>query len=135
MKATPLSHRERHREAVRKQKLDREQLSETPVPQRITTALDVMGLYGPEVDRACGVEEPMVDLWGEGKVVPTREQVEALSVLTGFPVRYFYKRATPSLRDVWLCGDDGCEVINPSPPPPPADVIEMFPRPRQGHLF
>lgn len=135
MKATSMSHRERYKEALRRQQLDREQLSPTPVPQRITTALDVMGLYGPEVDRACGVEEPTVDLWETGELVPTRGQVEALSALTGFPVRFFYKHATAPLRDVWLCGDEGCEVINPSPPPPLAEVVELFPRPRQGSLF
>jgi hypothetical protein len=134
MNASTSSHRQRYQAAVDKQRRDRN-YSKTPVPQRITAALDVQGLFGPEVDRACGVEEPTVDLWESGEMVPTPEQVEALACLTGFPVHYFYKPATEPLRDVWLCGDDGCEILNPSPPPPLADVVLLFPRPRQPTLF
>jgi hypothetical protein len=36
------------------------------VPHAITMALNAHGLYGPEVDRTCGVREPAVDLWEEG---------------------------------------------------------------------
>ena len=37
-----------------------------PTPERITIALDYRELYGPEVDRALGGEEPMVDEWESG---------------------------------------------------------------------
>lgn len=59
------------------------------VPWRITTALDIRKLYGPEVDRALGVEEPTVDEWEAGETYPSWEQVLALAVLTGFPVAFF----------------------------------------------
>lgn len=59
------------------------------IPHRITTALDLRELYGPEVDRACGVQEPAVDEWEEGVRYPTWEQLLALADLTGFPVKFF----------------------------------------------
>lgn len=52
-------------------------------PWRITMYLNAKGLYGPEVDQACGVEEPAVDLWEAGKLYPTWEQTLALCQLTG----------------------------------------------------
>lgn len=61
-----------------------------PVPARITLALDTRQLYGPEVDEACGVEEPAVDEWEAGTRIPTVAQVAALAQLTGMPVEYFY---------------------------------------------
>lgn len=51
------------------------------IPHRITTALDAHSLYGPEVDRACGVEEPAVDRWEAGTLYPTWEQLRALATL------------------------------------------------------
>jgi len=59
------------------------------IPHRITTALDLRELYGPEVDRACGVEEPAVDEWEAGVRYPTWEQLRALAELTQFPVKFF----------------------------------------------
>lgn len=59
------------------------------VPHRITTALDLRELYGPEVDRACGVEEPAVDEWEAGLRYPTWEQLQALAELTDFPPKFF----------------------------------------------
>jgi hypothetical protein len=64
-------------------------------PWRITAALDLGQLYGPEVDRACGVEEPAVDRWEAGELYPTWEQLEALSRLTNFPVAFFTSDAPP----------------------------------------
>ena len=52
-------------------------------PALITVALDAAGLEGPEVDRACGGEEPMVDLWEAGRLYPSFEQLCALARLTG----------------------------------------------------
>jgi transcriptional regulator with XRE-family HTH domain len=66
------------------------------VPEAITLALDARGLYGPEVDRACLVEEPAVDLWEAGKAYPTWEQLCALAALTGKPPGFFV-RDGPSL--------------------------------------
>lgn len=60
------------------------------VPHRITMALDQHQLYGPAVDRACGVEEPAVDMWEAGRLYPSWEQLCALAELT---------HVTPS----WFC--------------------------------
>lgn len=82
-----------------------------PTPERITAALDICGLYGPEVDEALGGEEPMVDEWETGERIPTKEEMHALAQLTGFPVDFFYLPPPPSLDGVWLCGEDGCEQL------------------------
>jgi hypothetical protein len=65
-----------------------------PVPARITMALDMRELYGPEVDRACGVEEPAVDEWELGLRVPTDAQMLALAELTHIPIAWFYRPAS-----------------------------------------
>lgn len=59
------------------------------VPHRITVALDLRQLYGPEVDAACDAEEPDVDLWEAGKKYPRWDQLLLLADLTGFDVRFF----------------------------------------------
>jgi hypothetical protein len=59
------------------------------VPHRITLALDICKLDGPEVDKACGVQEPAVDLWECGTLYPTWEQLLRLAALTDFPVAFF----------------------------------------------
>ena len=86
-----------------------------PTPERITTALDMRELYGPEVDRALGGEEPMVDEWESGARVPAFEQVQRLSVLTGFPVKFFYMPAPQPLTGGWMCGSDGCRPLAGDP--------------------
>jgi|GEM_PF-985350 len=81
----------RYREAVQRQE-DRKLIgSGKVVPARITIALDVRGLYGPEVDEACDAAEPDVDLWECGLAVPTARQVELLAELTGFLPAWFYR--------------------------------------------
>lgn len=62
------------------------------VPWLITIALDAKRLYGPEVDEACGVAEPGVDMWEEGTLYPTFEQLCALAKLTGKTPGYFMNR-------------------------------------------
>jgi hypothetical protein len=59
------------------------------VPHRITAALDISRLDGPDVDEACGVLEPAVDRWERGTLYPTWEQLLRLAVLTGFDVAFF----------------------------------------------
>lgn len=83
-----------------------------PTPERITMALDMSDLYGPEVDEALGGQEPMVDEWEAGKRVPTDEQLRALSWLTGFPINFFFLPPPPPLPGVWLCGKDGRELLD-----------------------
>jgi hypothetical protein len=84
---------------------------DVPTPERITAALNIMNLYGPEVDEACGVEEPAVDMWEAGLLVPTREQIHRLAMLTGFPWRFFYQPAPPPITGGFICGDDGCRPL------------------------
>ena len=88
---------------------------QTPTPERITMALTLCDLYGPEVDRALGGEEPMVDEWEAGTLVPDLEQVQALAELTGFPVKFFYEPPSPPVDDGWICGPDGCRPLGDDP--------------------
>lgn len=60
------------------------------VPARITIALDLHELYGPEVDAACGVAEPDVDRWEAGDLYPTWEQLLALSKITPMVALSFF---------------------------------------------
>jgi hypothetical protein len=87
----------------------------TPTPERITMALDLRELYGPEVDRALGGEEPMVDEWESGERAPSFQQVIALARLTDFPVRFFYQPPPPPLTGGWMCGSDGCTPLSEEP--------------------
>jgi hypothetical protein len=59
------------------------------VPAHITMALDGADLHGPEVDGACGVQEPAVDNWEAGRLYPTWEQILRLAELTGRRPSYF----------------------------------------------
>lgn len=59
------------------------------VPHNITSALDLMGMYGPEVDAACSAKEPEVDLWEAGKLYPRWDQFVLLARLTEKPLRWF----------------------------------------------
>lgn len=63
------------------QKAERDWQAGNIIPWRITVALDAHALYGPEVDRACGVEEPAVDQWEAGTLYPTWDQLCALATL------------------------------------------------------
>ncbi len=74
-----------------------------PVPGRITVALDAKALDGPEVDEACGVAEPVVDLWEAGVLIPTDEQLAALAKLTEMPVSFFYGSDSVRLGPVFVC--------------------------------
>lgn len=118
--------------AAFRQRNEQLMVSRNPNPERITTALDAAGLWGPEVDRACGVEEPTVDLWESGALVPTRGQVEALAALTGLTPAFFY-RDSPKRIAVWMCGDDGCEWVEPPPRLEPAgSVADVVPLRRRN---
>jgi hypothetical protein len=65
--------------------------------------LDAQALYGPEVDKACGAEEPDVDLWEAGKLYPTWRQVLMLAELTGNTPRFLCtKRDTLTVADTSL---------------------------------
>jgi hypothetical protein len=74
-----------------------------PTPERITMALDMHALYGPEVDEALGGREPMVDEWEAGTLVPTVEQIQLLAELTDHPVDWFYLPAPPRFTGGFMC--------------------------------
>lgn len=77
------------------------------VPFRITQALDGAGLFGPEVDIACGAEEPAVDEWEAGIRYPTFEQLLLLAELTGHDLEWFFERESEGeidIRDTTLWG-------------------------------
>ncbi|QHE73529.1 hypothetical protein [Rhodococcus sp. WAY2] len=61
------------------------------VPDRITAALDMSGLEGPQVDIDCGTTEPDVDRWELGIKYPTWEQFLALCRLTATPISFFFR--------------------------------------------
>ena len=84
---------------------------QTPTPERITMALDLCMLEGPEVDEALGGEEPMVDEWEAGTRVPDLDQVRALVELTGFTIRFFYLPPPRPLGGGHICGADGCQPL------------------------
>jgi len=91
-----------------------------PVPARITAALNLRQLYGPEVDLACGAREPDVDRWEDpdDELLPTPEQVVLLAKLTGFPVGYFYQPMTVHVGPmvVRYRGRRPCEWVEPEEP-------------------
>lgn len=93
-----------------------------PYPERITAALDVRGLYGPDVDLACGAAEPAVDRWETGEEVPSMEQLQLLAELTAYPVSFFFMAPTEGFAVGWICGADGCDRIDDRPD---AEVIPL----------
>lgn len=70
-------------------------------PWRITMALDAEGLEGPEVDIACGAEEPDVDLWEAGVLYPTWEQVVKLAALCKVTPRFLMDDARDGTKIRW----------------------------------
>jgi hypothetical protein len=93
-------------------------------PDRITLALDLCGLYGPDVDRACLAEEPAVDEWEAGTAAPTWEQLTALATLTGFRPRLFFEPVT-AFTGGWMCGP--CERLEPRESVPPYQTAAVLP--------
>lgn len=92
-------------------------------PDRITYALDAAELWGPEVDRACGVEEPAVDEWEAGTRYPTWEQLCALARLCGVTPWFFTFPATAEITGpVWICGAHTAQAV------PPPTRITTYPR-------
>ena len=129
-----LTDRQKFRAVIEEQRSNRLLTSRAPNPRRITSALDIRMLEGPQVDRDLGGEEPMVDEWESGKRIPTPEQIEALADLTGFTPAFFYQDDPPDLGPMILCGPKGCERTERAPHPsdPTADVIPLF---GQGRLI
>lgn len=88
---------------------------EWPVPERITWALDMPQapgaegpLEGPGVDEFCGVQEPTVDLWETGEVIPSEEELARLAELTGYSLEWFYRPVLDlSGPGTFMCVGDG----------------------------
>lgn len=85
-------------------------------PDAITAALDLGRLYGPQVDEACGVEEPAVDMWETGELYPSWDQLLALSALTGFPVDFFTKDTAADAGPIYMCGPRGYSTVSMAEP-------------------
>lgn len=105
------------------------------VPHFITIALDAAGLYGPEVDEACGAHEPEVDLWEAGELYPSWSQLCALAELTGVTPAYFVRPAEDRAEITWTSA--AFHVKNWKPPKPP--ILAFKPSARdamvQGRLW
>lgn len=72
-------------------------------PYVLTIALDLAGLEGPEVDSELGGAEPMVDEWEAGLRYPTWEQLQALSRLSGFGLKFLTSEHQVALDVQPLC--------------------------------
>ena len=113
--------REAYEAAARQQRDEKLLRVGRVVPARITMALDMRGLDGPEVDEACGTFERNpagdVDMWEMALAVPSPEQVRLLAELTGFPIPFFYKpvKPGPQLGPLWISwgGRRGCQLVQP----------------------
>ncbi len=120
----------------------------TPVPARITLALNAGDHSGPDVDLAVdtweGNPDGDVDAWEAGTAVPTPEQVQLLAELTGATARWFYLPLVEGplwSGPVFICGPRrrGGQVDSPTVdehgvlnyPGEPARV----PGPEQGAMF
>lgn len=136
------------------QQAERDWASGKVIPWRITTALDADSLYGPEVDLACGVEEPAVDRWEAGTLYPTWEQLCALAELCQTYPWMFTEHITDTgpVR-IFICRRGGrgrgCQVVDtsdrittftdeaiaaanlPKPRPPSPTQPPLGPRPRR----
>lgn len=116
-----LAQRTKYAKVQNRQREERLLREGTPVPARITMALDMGGHEGPEVDVACGTWEGNpdgdVDAWEVADAVPSADQVKLLSELTGFPVAFFYEpiKPGPLIDGLIICwgGRRGCERPEP----------------------
>jgi hypothetical protein len=102
-----------------------------PHPSRITVALDAAGLFGDDADRTLGVIPPVVDLWEQGALVPTDEQLADLAQRAGVTVEWFYDGPVePLVMNVCFRtkkaagGPSRCvREVYPAPPDPPEGVL------------
>lgn len=122
--------REQFHAAAAEQRLERALAGgAVPVPERITAALNLRGLYGPKVDIDAGTFEGNpdgdVDMWEDvdDPRLPNEEQVRLLAELTDFPRAFFYEPWSALPMRGWMCfaGRGGCEQIDDDGRPvPPA---------------
>ncbi|MFI7448135.1 hypothetical protein ACIBQX_11610 [Nonomuraea sp. NPDC049714] len=122
-----MNDRAKYKMTLLRQREDRELATKKPLPDRITAALNLAGLYGPEVDRMFGGEEPMVDEWEAGTRIPTPEQIRLLADLAGVIPGFFYRLPEAPGGPGFICTSDGCESVWLGPPPPVAPMAEVVP--------
>jgi hypothetical protein len=86
----------------------------SPNRDRITAALDLRAMHGPEVDEALGVADvfdTVVDSWEAGEAVPTEDDVRRLATLTGMLPEWFYAGTLPQAEGAIVCGRGGCRRV------------------------
>jgi len=89
-------------------------------PFVISQALDMCGLYGPQVDEACGTVEPAVDMWEAGQLYPTWDELKALAELTLYPIAFF----TTAAHEAIAVEDTSLRfALRPGEAPPPRPVL------------
>lgn len=111
--------REAYEAAVARQREEWLLANGTVVPARITMAMDMAGLSGPQVDRDCGTyhgnPDGDIDRWEQALAVPSPEQVRLMAKVTGCPIPFFYKPVTdlPRFGPTWISwgGRRGCELV------------------------
>lgn len=84
-----------------------------PNADRITCALDLGGMFGPEVDEALGVsgtdllgrcyDAGVVDAWETGEQIPSPDEVRRLAYLTGMSPIWFYDGTLPTMSRIFIC--------------------------------
>jgi len=77
-----------------------------PNVDRITCALDLRMMDGPEVDEALGVADALdtvVDAWEAGEAVPTQDEIRRLARLTGMLPAWFYNGSLPKADQAFVC--------------------------------
>ena len=96
------------------------------VPHRITLLLDARGLYGPDVDLACGAVEPAIDEWEAGTRYPTWPQLVALARLVDALPGFFFRDVSPITGPIFICSRTRSKSSIYFPPTPitryPPDV-------------
>jgi hypothetical protein len=112
-----------YQEASTRQSDERRIAAGLVVPARITMAMDLAGLDGPDVDERCGTyhgnPDGDIDRWEQALAVPSAEQVALMAEVTGFPIAWFYRPLppgpTPGDGPIWICWSDhrGCEASAP----------------------
>lgn len=122
-----MNDRTKYQMTLVRQREEREMAAMKPIPYRITAALDMCGMYGPEVDRALGGEEPMADEWEAGVRVPTVEQVKLLAEMTGVTPGFFYRMPEAPGGLGFMCTSGGCEPVWVGPPPPVEPLANVVP--------
>lgn len=105
------------------------------VPHFISIALDAQGLYGPEVDEACGAAEPDVDRWESGDLYPSWRQPCLLAELCGVTPAYFVRPAEDRVDITWTTAQFHVKGWKP----PPVPILAFKPTARdamvQGRLW